>query len=278
MAGVIFEGGSLRCIFTAGVIDALLDHNIHFDYVIGVSAGITNGLSYCSNQRGRNLDILKKYRNNPKYLSFHNLLRCGSIFDPEFLFDELPNSLNLFDHNTLNQYRGSVYSVVTDIDSADAVYMDTKHLDEKHLVLQATCSIPFLSKEVTINNRQYYDGGISDAIPIKKAIADGSKKNLIILTQPNGYIKKNTHLSKFAASLLKKRSLNLTKSLLKRADRYNETLSFIKELEQGENTVVLRPLHKIKSFEKNISKLEETYRMGYDLAILNIDKIKELIG
>ena len=182
MPGLILEGGTFRPIFSAGVMDALLDNDIMFPYCIGVSAGITNGVSYISKQKGRNLQVLEKYRNDKRYFGMRNFFKCKSIFGLDFLFDEIPNKLLPFDMDTYQSYQGKILVGVTNAVTGETEYLDGKNLDEKTTLLRATCAIPLFFPTIKINDVPYYDGGICDPIPIRKAIADGNDKHLIILT------------------------------------------------------------------------------------------------
>ncbi len=278
MAGVVFEGGALRGIFSAGVMDALLENDIHFEYVIGVSAGIAYGISYVSNQSRRNLEVLRKYRNDPRYISLRNFFRCGAFFDYNFIFDEIPNKLVILDRKATANFKGTAIGVVTDAQSGKPVYMSVKNMDKKLSVLCASSAIPFYSSPVFIDGKRYFDGGISDSIPIKKSESDGNTKNLIVLTQPKGYRKKQGMSTKLVAFLLHRQFPNMSKQLLRRTKMYNDTLEYIEHLEKSnhQNTVVLRPSRKIKSFESNVQILEQSYNHGYDTTVRNIDKIRKL--
>ena len=176
MPSLILEGGTLRPIFTAGILDALLDNNISFPYCIGVSAGITNGVSYLSKQKGRNLEIIMKYRNDKRYLGYGNFLKCKSLFGLDFVFDEIPNKLVPFDMDTYKKYPGKVLVGVTNAKTGETEYLDGKELDDKATLLRATCAIPIFFPVIKINNNEYYDGGLCDPIPVRKAIEDGNKK------------------------------------------------------------------------------------------------------
>ena len=177
MPSLILEGGTFRPIFSAGVMDALLDNNIIFPYCIGVSAGITNGISYISKQKGRNLEVLTKYRNDKRYLGYGNFLKCKSLFGLDFVFDEIPNKLVPFDMDTYKKYTGKVLIGVTNAKTGKTEYLDGKDLDDKATFLRATCALPIFFPVIKINNNEYYDGGLCDPIPIKKAIADGNEKH-----------------------------------------------------------------------------------------------------
>ncbi|WP_294351615.1 patatin family protein [uncultured Clostridium sp.] len=279
MPSLILEGGTLRPIFSAGVMDALLDNNIMFPYCIGVSAGITNGVSYLSKQYKRNLEVIKKYRLDKRYLSFRNFLKCKSIFGLDFVFDEIPNKLNPFDMETFRQYKGIALAGVTNADTGKIEYFNCiNDLDDKCSILRATCAIPIFFPPIKIKDNYYYDGGLCDPIPIKKAIADGNEKHLIILTRPKEYRKTLTKQNKLAAKIMSKKFPNLVKPLLTRHNLYNETVRFCEELEMEGKAIIIRPTleQSINSFEKDITKLQNGWQDGYNAAIKKINVIKEL--
>ena len=276
MPSLILEGGTLRPIFTAGILDALLDNNISFPYCIGVSAGITNGVSYLSKQKGRNLEILMKYRNDKRYLGYGNFLKCKSIFGLDFVFDEIPNKLVPFDMDTYKKYPGKVLVGVTNAKTGKTEYLDGKELDDKATLLRATCAIPIFFPVIKINNNEYYDGGLCDPIPVRKAIEDGNKKHLIILTQPTGYRKELSKKNVFVSKMLSNKYPNLKDAFLTRHENYNATVKFCEELEKQGKAIILRPDYKLESFEKDTNKLQSNYQHGYEMAIKHLDKIKSL--
>lgn len=276
MPSLILEGGTLRPIFSAGVMDALLDNNITFPYCIGVSAGITNGVSYISKQKGRNLEVVTKYRNDNRYLSYRNFLRCKSIFGLDFVFDEIPNNLIPFDMDTYRKYPGKILVGVTNAHTGKTEYLNGKDLDDKATMLRATCAIPLLFPVIKINGKEYYDGGLCDPIPIKKAIADGNTKHLIVLTQPKGYKKELSKKNILVAKLLNKKYPNLKTPLLNRHNHYNETVKFCEQLESEGKVLILRPEYNLDSFEKDINKLKSSYEHGYNLTINHLSEIKKL--
>lgn len=278
MPSLVLEGGTFRPIFSAGVMDALLDNDIMFPYCIGVSAGITNGVSYISKQKGRNLEVIENYRNDKRYFGVSNFFKCKSIFGLDFTFDEVPNKLNIFDMDTYKSYEGKVLVGVTNAKTGKAEYLDGKELDNTAQMLRATCAIPIFFPVIKINDNEYYDGGLCDPIPIKKAIEDGNEKHLIILTRPKGYIKKLSKNNRIVARMLRKKYPNLEHILLSRHDLYNETVRFCEELEHQGKAIIIRPTAEgaIDSFEKDTTKLRAAYNHGYNMAIENLDKIKAL--
>ena len=280
MPSLILEGGTFRPIFSAGVMDALLDNNIMFPYCIGVSAGITNGVSYISKQKKRNLDILMTYRNDKRYLGLRNFLKCKSLFGLDFVYGEIPNKLSPFDMETYQKYEGKVLVGVTNAITGKTEYFDGKELDDKCSILRATCAIPLFFPAIKINNSYYYDGGICDPVPIRKAIDDGNEKHLIVLTRPKEYRKNLSKGNIIVSKLFRKKYPNLKEPLLTRHNHYNETIRFCEELEAQGKAVIIRPTleQSIESFEKDVNKLRDGYNNGYKMAIENLDKIKELFN
>lgn len=281
MPSLILEGGTFRPIFSAGVMDALLDANIIFPYCIGVSAGISNGFSYISKQRGRNLEILENYRNDrndKRYLGFRNFFKCKSLFGLDFLFDEVPNKLHPFDMETFLNYKGKVLVGVTNALTGKTEYLDGHSIDYKCSMLRATCAIPLFFPAIQIKDNFYYDGGLCEPIPIMKAIEDKNEKHLIILTRPEGYVKEFSKNNVFASKVLKKKYPNLSDAFLTRHTIYNKRVKYCEQLEKEGKALVLRPSknHAIDSFEKDVVKLKEAYTHGYNLAIKNMDEIKKL--
>ncbi|WP_232697468.1 patatin-like phospholipase family protein [Brevibacillus daliensis] len=278
MPSLILEGGSLRSIFSAGAMDALLEQDIMFPYCIGVSAGISNGFSYISKQKRRNLEVLEKYRNDKRYLGYRNFLRSRSIFGLDFVFGEIPDKLVPFDHETFTSYKGQLLVGVTNAHTGLPEYMNGMNLDEKWTMLRATCAIPLFFPSIEMNHNMYYDGGLSDPIPIRKAIADGNEKHLIILTQPKGYVKPFSKQNAAVGKLLRHKFPNLEEILLTRHEKYNETVQFCEQLEKEGNAVIIRPNEDLDSFEKDVHKLADTCQQGYDLAMENMEKIRHLFA
>lgn len=276
MPSLVLEGGTLRPIFSSGIMDALLDEGIMFPYCIGVSAGISNGISYISKQKRRNLEIMENYRNDPRYIGYRNFFKSRSLFGLDFIFQEIPSRLVPFDTETYRSYTGKVLVGVTNAHTGLPEYMDGLEADEQWTLLRATCAIPFVFPAIELNGQKYYDGGLADPIPVRKAIADGNEKHLIVLTQPKGYEKKLSKRTVRAARLLRRRFPKLEEVLLTRHKHYNETVAMCEQLEREGQAILLRPEVPLDSFEKDIGKLRETCRQGYELAMKRMDEIQRL--
>lgn len=278
MPALILEGGTFRPIFSSGVMDALIDQGIEFPYVIGVSAGITDGFSYVSKQTKRNYDILMNHRHDKRYVGLRNYLTDRSLFGLKFAYEIIPNELYPFDWDTFLKSSIEVRVGVTNAKTGQAEYLDGKQIDRQCTMLKATCAIPFAFPAITLHGNQYYDGGVCDPIPVKKAMQDGHDKMLIILTRPKGYRKELSKANQMAAHLLRKKYPKLVKPLLTRHISYNETVQFCEQLENEGKAVILRPTQDIQidSFEENLDKIDAIYQFGYQEAMKNLDKIKML--
>lgn len=278
MNSLVLEGGSFRAIFSAGVMDALLDNDVYLPYCIGASAGISNGVSYISKQQKRNLEVLMKYRNDKRYIGRRNFSKCKSIFGLDFVFDEIPNKLVPFDWETYKKYTGKVVVVVTNAKTGKPVYLNGAKLDRKCTYLQATCALPLAFPAIKVHNTPCYDGGLSDPIPIRKAIEDGCKKHIIILTRPKGYVKELSRQTKLVALFYKKKYPRISKLLVTRHIGYNKTVQFCEELERQGKAIILRPEHPIESFEKNVETIQDSYLMGYNMAMKRIEEMKKFLA
>lgn len=276
MAGIVLEGGTFRPIFSAGIMDALLEESIMFPYCIGVSAGISFGVSYISKQKGRNLEVLLNCRRDKRYIGTRNLIKCHSLFGLDFVYDEVPNKLYPFDWDTFLQYDGRALVGVTNAETGKAEYLNALEMDKKCTMLQATCAMPLFFPAINCNDSKYYDGGLADSIPIRKAIADGNEKNLIVLTRPKGYRRTLGRDSKIAMRLLRNKYPAMVEVIRERPDMYNETVDFCEELEREGKAVILRPDYTVESMEKDLAVLESNYKHGYDMAMKQMDVIKKL--
>lgn len=277
MAGIVLEGGTFRPIFSAGVMDALLENNLMFDYCIGVSAGISNGFSYISKQKGRNLEVLLNHRNDKRYISRRNFLKCRSLFGLDFVYDEIPNQLYPFDWNTFNKYEGRVLVGVTNAKTGKSEYLDGLKSDLGFTMLRATCAMPIFFPAIKINQEFYYDGGLVDPIPIRKAIEDGNQKNLILLTRPKGYQKEYGRENDIVIRMMKRKYPSLEQVIRNRHTIYNQTIAYCEKLEEDNKAVILRPEYTLNSMEKSTEVLRDNYMHGYKMAYENMDRIKELL-
>ena len=279
MGALILEGGTFRPIFSSGVMDALNDYGVEFPYVIGVSAGITDGFSYVSKQPQRNYDILMNHRHDKRYVGIRNYLHDRSLFGLKFAYETIPQELYPFDWKTFLESPTDIRVGVTNAETGQCEYLDGKKLDQQCTMLKATCAIPFVFPVISLDGKKYYDGGICDPIPVRKAQQDGHDKMLIVLTRPKGYRKTLSRANVIVSRLLKKKYPHLVEPLLTRHLLYNETLDYCEELEKSGKAIILRPSEdiQIESLEKDLQKIDRIYHYGYQLALEHMDDIKALL-
>ncbi|NOV88494.1 putative patatin/cPLA2 family phospholipase [Clostridium acetobutylicum] len=187
--GLILEGGGMRGVYTAGVLDFFMDKNLYFPYVSGVSMGACNAASYVSKQRGRTKSVTVDLADDSRYISLKNFIKYKSIFGMDFIFDEVPNKLFPFDFNTFSNSTQKLVIGTTDCLTGKEVYFSHSSSNDILDIIRASSSLPFISEPVKINNYTLMDGGIADPIPIKRSIEDGNAKNVLILTREADYIK-----------------------------------------------------------------------------------------
>jgi predicted patatin/cPLA2 family phospholipase len=275
MTGLVLEGGAFRGLFTAGVLDALLDIKAEIKYIVGVSAGATNAYSYVSKQRGRNLEIMERFIDNKRYISYKNLIRYRSLMDLEFVFDEIPNKHCPFDYDTFYEFDGKMLAGAFNIETGKNEYFDKELLDKRNSILRASIAIPLVFPFEKINGQYYADGGLSEPIPISKSIADGNDKNIIVLTRNDGYRKHQSKANELTYRIYKNKYPKLARVLLDRHTKYNEQLDYCKELEKSGKAIIIRPTVSmdISRFERDKNKLKAIYRNGYDLIIKDKERI-----
>lgn len=262
--GLVLEGGGLRGVYTAGVLDAFLDAGIRIPYVIGVSAGVCNAVSYLSNQKGRSAAINIEHCKDPNYFGFRQLVTNGSIFSEEMLFHKMPDELYPFDYDAYENSGISLYAGTTDCVSGQPVYYRLDGLKDKMDIVKASCWLPYVSPMVEYDGRRLLDGGVADPIPIQKSIADGNRKNIVVLTQPRGYQKKPSHAIPLARMIYRHYPA-LVSLLASRHQLYNDTLDFVDQQEAEGAAIVLRPSQSLglSRLEKDAEKLRAAYRLGY---------------
>ena len=264
-AGLVLEGGGMKGVYTAGVLDFFLDKGIEFSDVYGVSAGACQMCSYLSKQRERGYRIMVDYLDNKNYCSPESLLTSGDLFNVKMCYDLIPNYLNPFDYRTYEQYEGKAYAVVTNIKTGIPEYIRIKNRKDM-IAVQASSSLPLVSRNVKIGDNLYLDGGISDAIPIRKSILDGNTKNVVVMTKKYGFIRKPA--SAAMLTMLQVRYLRYPKiyELMKnRHIAYNDTLEYLKWQEENGQAFVIRPESDcgVGRIEKEEKKLEALYHEGY---------------
>lgn len=266
-AGLVLEGGAMRGVYTAGVLDFFLDKGVEFSSVYGVSAGAVNMCSYLSKQRGRALDVTIDYLDCKKYCSLESLVTTGDLFNVQVCYHLIPEYLNPFDSEAFGRYRGKAFSVATDIVTGRPVYFRIRDGKKDIDKVRASASMPLVSRSVKIGGRLYLDGGISDSIPLQKSVMDGNRKNVVVMTKETGYVRNPSS----QMGLLKLRYLRYPKVpelMALRHIHYREQDAYIERMRQSGRVFVLRPGRNIGvgRIEKDAGKLRELYSLGYQEA------------
>ncbi|MEE3701082.1 patatin family protein [Mannheimia haemolytica] len=262
--GLVLEGGGLRGIFTAGVLDVFLDEHIHIDGAIGVSAGALFGVNLPSKQKGRALRYNKKYAQDKRYMGLHSLLTTGNIVNRDFAYYELPSKLDPFDQQAFEASGMDFWVTVTNVETGEPEYIKIDNVFEQMEAFRATSSMPIVSKIVEIEGKKYLDGGVSDSIPVQKFIEMGYDKIIVVLTRPLEYRKKPSSMWLFKRFY--RQYPKLVARWEKRYAEYNQAVEQIIQLNEKQQIFVIRPSRtvKISRLEKDVNKIQAMYDLGVE--------------
>ncbi len=275
--GLVLEGGGSRGIYTSGVLDAFIDKGIEFPYVIGVSMGSCNGVSYLAKCRGRQHDITIDYINDKRYMSVKNFIKNREYLDPEWIFGELTYDLKPLDYDGFENSGAVFCCVVTNAKTGKAEYFYPKTMRPYGCPeIRASCSMPIATKGIEIGGELYFDGGIVDSILLERAFDDGCEKAVVILTQHRGYVKQPVN-SKIER-LMRKYPL-MAKQVLNRHNEYARQLEYAYEAERDGRALIIQPLTDLScpTLEKETAKLEAIYQLGYKQGLDISDRVKQFI-
>ena len=278
--GLIMEGGAMRGMFTAGVLDVLMENGLVADGAIGVSAGAVFGCNYKSHQIGRVIRYNTEYCNDKRYASFKNLVKTGNLYSEQFCYHEVPEKLDPFNEAAFAASPMDFFVVCTDVKTGEPIYHKCRKGDAEDVRwMEASASMPLAAKIVKIGHYSLLDGGVADSIPVRFFESIGYKRNLIILTQPKGYTKKK---NKFLPAIRAKyfRYPAFVEAVADRHERYNETLSYISMLEQAGKDYVIRPPIplEIGAMERDPAQLRRVYETGRAVAQIQVEKIRDFLN
>ena len=263
-AGLVLEGGGMKGIFTAGVLDFFLDKGIGFSSCYGVSAGACHLCSFLSKQRGRAYAVGVDYLEDKNYCSVSSLLRTGDLFGVKMCYDDIPNRLNPYDYDAFDAYQGRAFAVVTNIETGRPEYLRLRDMHRDIAAVRASASLPLVSRNVNINGKLYLDGGLSDSVPIMHSILDGNRRNVVVLTKEVGYRRKpSRHLELVRISYAK--YPKIYELMANRHIAYNQMLDYLEQQEKNGQAFVIRPQRKsdVSRVEKDKEKLRLLYEEGY---------------
>ncbi len=276
-SGLVLEGGGMRGVYTAGVLEYFLEQGLEFPYVIGVSAGACIAASYLSKQNGRNKKVNIGFVRHPEYISWKNFIRKGELFGMDFVFDEIPNKHVPYDYEAFYQSNSEFVIGTTECETGKPLYFSKKDYNENMLtVIRASSSLPLFAPTVEFKGKHLLDGGISDPIPLQKAEQDGFKKNVVVLTRNEGYYKKPARFTYFLKKKYKEYP-NLCETMINRHLQYNKQTEMLEEKEKNGEIIIIRPLEplKVSRVEKDPLKLEDLYLQGYNNAKEKFEQIIE---
>ena len=278
--GLIMEGGAMRGMFTAGVLDVLMENGLVTDGAIGVSAGAVFGCNYKSHQIGRVIRYNTEYCNDKRYASFKNLVKTGNLYSEQFCYHEVPERLDPFDEAAFAASPMDFFVVCTDVKTGEPIYHKCRKGDAEDVRwMEASASMPLAAKIVKIGHYGLLDGGVADSIPVRFFESIGYKRNLIILTQPKGDVKKK---NKFLPAIRARdfRYPAFVEAVADRHERYNEITSYISMLEQAGQAYVIRPPIplEIGAMERDPAQLRRVYETGRAVAQIQVEKIRDFLN
>jgi len=276
--GLVLEGGGVRGIYTAGVLDVFMENGIGFDGVIGVSAGAIHGCSYLAGQKGRSIRYYKKYCQDPRFMSFKSWLKTGDFVGADFCYRELPEELDVYDYDAFKACGVPFYVVCSDVESGKAEYVRITDMKDQIDYLRASASLPYFSRIVNINGEKYLDGGCTDSIPIEAFKEMGYNRNVIVLTRELVYRKSSE--KKWMTKLYSRKYPEFAKALLNRHIVYNRTVEKIVEMEMSGEVFVVRPemALDIGRLEKDPENIQRVYDTGRADAMRCIEELKVWLG
>lgn len=279
-SALVLEGGALRSVYAAGVLDVFMENDIRFEYVVGVSAGALNAGNYISNQIGRSARVNIDYVNDPRYIGIKHWIKEGSIFNFDFLFGAPTKEWMPYDEKAFIQTKQRYIIGATNCLTGKQDFFESHNYDELTKVLTASSTLPILSKLAYINGTPYIDGGVANAIPFRKAQEDGYDKIVIILTRPKGYYSKSNSFLNGFFKIYYRKYPKLVKKLYTMANRYNMLLEQIDELEKKKDIFVIQPTTslRVKRVERNQNKLRLLYLEGKEDARKLLPQMLHYIG
>ena len=276
MTGLVLEGGAMRGLFTAGVLDVMMENGLVADGTIGVSAGAVFGCNYQSGQIGRTLRYNLRFCREWRYCSLRSLLLTGDLYGAKFCYYKLPLELDLYDYEAYALNPHPFYVVCTDVETGEAVYRKCERADgEDREWFRASASMPLASRVVEVSGRKLLDGGIADSIPLKYFESIGYDRNVVVLTQPEGFVKKPSRGNALVGMLLGKYP-NMVKTLKHRHEMYNEASAYIAEREKAGAAFVIRPPKALEMSrtEHDPVRLCAAYNMGREETLRRLDELK----
>lgn len=274
MTGLVLEGGGVRGIYTAGVLDVMMEEGLTFDGVIGVSAGAIHGCSYLSGQKGRSIRYYRKYVSDPRFMSLQSWIKTGDIVGVDFCYHELPDKLDVYDNEAFLRCGVPFYATCTNVETGEAEHIRITDMRRQIDALRASASLPYFSRIVEIGGKKYLDGGCSDSVPVEAFQAMGYGRNVVVLTQPADYRKKPEY--RLLPKLVYRQYPAFVKTLEQRHIRYNAMVERIQALEKTGSIFVIRPEKELSigRLESDPEKVQQVYDTGRADAVKRMAQLK----
>ena len=274
--GLVLEGGAMRGLFTAGIIDVMMEASIEPDGLIGVSAGAAFGCNYKSRQPGRAIRYNTRFANDPRYSGVWSLIKSGDYFNAEFGYHIVPKEYDVFDDQAFEDNPMAFIVVCTDVETGKAVYqkLDKANFDTYEWI-RASASMPLASKVVELDGKKLLDGGVADSVPLAYAESIGYERNVVILTQPEGYVKKRTRLMPLMRLGLRKYP-KMIEAMNQRHLMYNRELEYVRQAEHEGRCMVIRPDEKlpIGHISHDPDEMRRVYDIGRQTGMKHLEQIK----
>lgn len=276
--GLVLEGGGMRGMYTAGVLDVFMENGITFDGVIGVSAGAITGCSYVSGQIGRTIRYNMKYCRDKRMMSFYSLFTTGDLVGTKFCYHDIPKYLDPFDNESFMKSSTHFYVTCTNLETGEPEYIRLQDLEAQIDYMRASASMPYVSHTIEQDGKKLLDGGCSDSIPIKKFMEMGYNKNVVVLTRPAEYRKSPEKTA--LAPLFYRKYPNFIQTLKNRATTYNQTVETIQTLEQERKIFVIRPETplEIGRMSHDPEEIHRAYQRGRDDAKNHLSAMKSWLA
>lgn len=260
--GLVLEGGGVRGIYTAGVLDVFMERGLTFDALVGVSAGAIHGCSYLSNQHGRSIRYYEKYCGDPRFMSFQSFLKTGDVVGVDFCYHELPDVLDPYDYEAFLKNETPFYAVCSNVETGEAEYPQLTDMRAQIDLLRASASLPYFSRIVEFGGKKYLDGGCTDSIPVDAARRLGCARNVVVLTREESYRKSAE--KRLLTALVYRKYPAFAAALRRRHEMYNAQVARVRELERAGEIFVIRPASAlgVGRMEKDTAKVRAAYETG----------------
>lgn len=279
--GLVLEGGALRGMFSCGVMDVMMEHGLNVDGIVGVSAGACFGVNMKSGQQGRALRYNQRFARDKRYCSLRSLITSGDLYNADYCYHVVPTQYDIFDFDAFERNPMAFYVVATDVVTGQAVYHQLASGDDRHDMLEwirASASMPLVSRIVEVGGMRLLDGGMADSIPLDFMQRNGYDRNVVVLTQPSGYVKKPNKMVPLMRIKYRKYP-QLIATMARRHIMYNAQLAHVRQQEQAGNCVVLRPEHRleIQHVSHDPQAMQRVYDHGRQVAMAHLPAIAAML-